>query len=261
MGMALEEAKKAGIEFMVLDRPNPIRGDIVEGPVLDDLRLRKLTPTAYFAVPVRHGMTAGEIALFHNNEVHLSDLKIIPMRGWRRDMWFDQTGLPWTPPSPNMPDLDAATLYPGIALFEAANLSVGRGTPEPFRWIGAPWIDGRRLAQELNASLLDGVAFSAQDYKPTKSVFAGEDCHGVLIKVADRDRMRPLAVFRELNQLLLRDYPNDFHWRWDEAKRMVGTDAFHDLEDAGGDERKIGELFDRGAEEFTRLREPYLLYR
>ncbi|MFA6319167.1 MAG: DUF1343 domain-containing protein, partial [Elusimicrobiota bacterium] len=125
MAMALEESAKAGVPFLVLDRPNPITGRIMEGPILEDLSLRQLTPTAYFAVPVRHGLTAGETALFHNREVAHPDLKVVKMTGWTRSLWFDQTGLPWTPPSPNMPDIDAAALYPGIGIFESANISVG----------------------------------------------------------------------------------------------------------------------------------------
>ena len=133
MAMALEAANAAGVDFIVLDRPNPIRGDIVEGPILSDPSLKFLTPAAYFQVPVRHGLTAGEMALLHNRIVRHPHLTVIKMRGWRRDQWQDQTGLPWMPTSPNMPDLEAAALYPGIGLFEASNLSVGRGTPAPFQ--------------------------------------------------------------------------------------------------------------------------------
>ncbi|MDD5302831.1 MAG: DUF1343 domain-containing protein, partial [Elusimicrobia bacterium] len=140
MAMALEEAKTAGVDFIVLDRPNPIRGDIVEGPMLADPNLRFVTPTAYFQVPVRHGLTAGEMALWHNRSVGHPHLSVVKMAGWKRSMWFDETGLPWVPPSPNMPNVEAAALYPGIGIFEASNIAVGRGTPAPFRWIGAPWL-------------------------------------------------------------------------------------------------------------------------
>jgi uncharacterized protein YbbC (DUF1343 family) len=261
MGMALEESAKAGIDFVVLDRPNPINGQTIEGPILDDLSLRKLTPTAYFAVPVRHGMTAGEIARMHNKEVR-GKLTVVPMENWDRGMWYDDTKLPWTPPSPNMPDLDAATLYPGVAIFETANVSVGRGTPKPFRWIGAPWIDGKALAADLNADLLDGVQFSAQDYKPSKSVYAGELCRGVLITVTDRESLRPLAVFRKLDAHLRARYPDQLKYRWDEVKRMVGTDEFHRLIETGGpDEAEhIQALFDRQADSFRKTRQPFLLY-
>ncbi len=261
MAMAQEESAKAGIEFIVLDRPNPINGVTMEGPVLDDLSLRLLTPTAYFAVPIRHGMTVGELARMHNKEAH-AKLTIVPMVGWDRKMWYDQTSLAWTPPSPNMPDLDAAALYPGIGIFETANVSVGRGTPKPFRWVGAPWLDGKKLAAELNADLLDGIEFTAKDYTPSKSVYAGRPCRGVEMTITDRDALRPLAVFRKLDAHLRKDYPKEFAYRWAETKRMVGTEEFHRLVDAGGpDEAEhIQELFDRGADAFRKQRQPFLLY-
>ena len=259
MGMAQEACAQAGIDFIVLDRPNPINGDTVEGPVLDDLTLRRITPTAYFAVPVRHGMTAGEIARMYNKEVH-AKLTVVPMVGWRRSMWYDQTGLPWTPPSPNMPDLDAAAMYPGIGIFETADVSVGRGTPSVFRWVGAPWMDGKAVAADLNTALLDGIEFSAKDYTPSKSVYAGQRCHGVLMKITDRDTLRPLAVFRKIDAVLRKRYPQQFRYRWDETKRMVGTEEFHRLVEAGGDPELIEALFDRGADKFRQTRKPFLLY-
>jgi uncharacterized protein YbbC (DUF1343 family) len=260
MGMALEEAAKAGVEFVVLDRPNPINGVAVEGPVLDDLTLRKLTATAYFPVPVRHGMTAGEIALFYNAEVKHPRLTVVAMRGWKREMWYDETGLPWTPPSPNMPDLEAATLYPGISIFEAGNLSVGRGTPAPFRWVGAPWLDAEAVVKRLDAALLDGIAFSAEDQTPTKSVYAGERCHGVRLRVTNRDVLRPLGVFRAIEQAVRETHPREFQWRWDEVKRMVGTEEFRRILERDADPAKILGLFSRGAEDFEEKRRPYLLY-
>jgi uncharacterized protein YbbC (DUF1343 family) len=259
MGMALEEAKKADIEFIVLDRPNPINGVTMEGPVLDDLSLRKITATAYFPVTVRHGMTAGEIATMHNAEVG-ARLTTVRLRGWSRSQWYDETGLPWIAPSPNMPELEAALMYPGIGIFEASNVSVGRGTPWPFRWVGAPWIDGEKLAAEMNAALLDGVRFSAQSATPTKSNFKGLECGGVRMTVTDRDRLRPLAVFRKLEEALRRDYPSDFAWRWDEAKRMVGTAEFQRLIEHGADAQLIQHLFNRQPEDFEKARKPFLLY-
>ncbi|OGS37348.1 MAG: hypothetical protein A2506_13255 [Elusimicrobia bacterium RIFOXYD12_FULL_66_9] len=259
MGMALEESKKAGIEFMVLDRPNPIRGDVVEGPILEDPTLRFVTPTAYFQVPVRHGLTAGEMALFHNKTVGHTRLTVVKMRGWRRDLWQDQTGLIWVPPSPNMPNVDAASLYPGIGIFEASNLSVGRGTPHPFRWIGAPWLKADELVERLEGRL-DGVRFEADDRTPTKSVFAGQPCRGVRMTVTDRDVMRPLAVFRHI-ALALRDiHPDNFAWRWDEAKRMVGVEEFRRLWESGAGDAAFLNLFDKGPRDFASSRKGVLLY-
>ena len=259
MGMALEESKKAGLEFMVLDRPNPIRGDVVEGPVLEDPTLRFLTPTAYYQVPVRHGLTAGEMALWHNRTVGHPKLTVVRLRGWERAMWQNQTGLPWVPPSPNMPDVDAASLYPGIGIFEASNLSVGRGTPHPFRWIGAPWLDAEGLAARLEGRL-DGVRFSVEDRTPAKSAFEGQPCRGVRLTVTDRDAMRPLAVFRHIALTLRELHPDNFTWRWDEAKRMVGVEEFRRLWESGAGDEAFLNLFDKGPRDFEAGRRGVLLY-
>ncbi|MCR4295911.1 MAG: DUF1343 domain-containing protein [Elusimicrobia bacterium] len=259
MAMALEEAKTAGVDFMVLDRPNPIRGDIVEGPILSDASLRFVTPTAYFQVPVRHGLTAGEMAALHNLSVGHRRLKIVKLRGWKRGQWHDQTGLPWVPPSPNMPDLEAAALYPGIGIFEASNLAVGRGTPVPFRWIGAPWLKADEIVARLHG-LVEGVEFSAQDYTPSKSVFAGKACRGIRITVTNRDAMRPLAVFRHLALAIRALHPDEFEWRWDEVKRMVGVDEFRMLWETGAPEADFITLFDKGPRDFESDRRAILLY-
>ncbi len=259
MAMALEEAKVAGVDFIVLDRPNPIRGDIVEGPILSDPSLRLVTPTAYFQVPVRHGLTAGEMALWHNRSVGHPRLSVIKLRDWTRGLWHDQTGLPWIVPSPNMPNIEAAALYPGIGLFEASNLAVGRGTPAPFRWIGAPWLRAAEIVARLQGTV-EGVKFSVEDQTPSKSVFEGQPCRGVRITVTDRDAMRPLAVFRHL-ALALRDlHPKEFQWRWDEVKRMVGVDEFRLLWETGAGDAAFAALFDQGARDFKSARRPILLY-
>ncbi len=260
MGMAMEEAAKAHISFIVLDRPDPINGTTVEGPMLTDLELPQLSPTSYFPVPVRHGLTAGEMARLHNKKAGVSHLLVVRMRGWKRGMWYDQTSLPWVATSPNMPDLGAATLYPGIGLFEASNLSVGRGTPHPFGWVGSPWLDSQRAARRLNEALLDGVAFTAQDYTPTKSVYKGELCHGVLMTITDRDMLRPLAVFRHIDQVLYELHRQDFQWRWDEVRKMTGSTEFQRIYENDHDLIKIMELFNRGAERFEKSRQRYLLY-
>ncbi|MBI4371912.1 MAG: DUF1343 domain-containing protein [Elusimicrobia bacterium] len=261
MGMALEEAKKAGLEFIVLDRPNPITGTILEGPILEDAQaLRALTSTAYYPVPVRHGLTVGEIAAMHNAEIGHPRLTIVKMKGWSREMWYDQTGLPWTPPSPNMPDLDAAALYPGIGAFEAANVSVGRGTPVPFRWIGAPWMDAAAVVERARKARLKGVSFSVQGYAPTKSVFAGKSCRGVRMTITDRGALRPLRVFCVLHQALRALHPKEFVADREVTRRMVGTPRFLELAEKGASARALWALFQRGAKDFQRRRKPYLLY-
>ena len=151
-------------------------------------------------------------------------------------------------------------LYPGIGLFEASNLSVGRGTPHPFGWVGAPWLDSKRAVRKLKDALLDGVTFSTQDYTPAKSVYEGELCHGILITITDRDTLRPLAVFRHLDQVLYELHRQDFQWKWDEARKMMGSADFQRLYEDGHDLIGIMELFNQGAETFEKSRRRFLLY-
>src|SRR3989339_103693 len=260
MGMAMEEAAKARLSLIVLDRPNPINGLVVEGPLLTDPELPLLSPTSYFPVPVRHGLTAGEMAQLHNRKARVSHLRVVRMVNWKRSLWYDQTGLPWVAPSPNMPDVEAAALYPGLGLFEASNLSVGRGTPHPFGWVGAPWMDSKKVLRKLNESLLDGVRFSAQDYTPAKSVYAKEPCEGILITVTERDILRPLDVFRAIDQALYEVHGEDFRWRWEEARKMTGSREFQNIWERGHDRIKLMALFNWGSEKFEKSRRDYLLY-
>jgi uncharacterized protein YbbC (DUF1343 family) len=262
MAMALEECKKAGVTFMVLDRPNPVDGVTVEGPVLEDLSLRLVTATAYFPVPVRHGLTMGELARLHNREVGHDKLVVVPLRGWKREMWYDQTGLPWVPPSPNIPDVETAGLYSGIGIFESADLSVGRGTPWPFHWIGAPWMDAEAVLSRVQGQV-DGVEFSVQDYTPAKSGkrdYMGEPCHGIRIKVTDRSILRPLTLFLHLALALREVHPKEFSFRWDETKRMVGVEEFRRLYETGAGMEAFVALFDKGPAEFEKTRRGVLLY-
>jgi uncharacterized protein YbbC (DUF1343 family) len=260
MGLAMEEAAKAGMPFYVLDRPNPITGVVVEGPVLDDLSLRQVTMTAYFPVPVRHGMTPGEIASLFNDEIH-GKLTVVKLEGWKRSMWYDETGLPWIAPSPNMPDLEAALMYSGIAIFESSNIAVGRGTPVPFRWIGAPWLDAERVAREAGAARLPGVEFSTQTYTPTRHHFTGVACPGVRMTITDREAVRPVHVFRVLERAIRRAHPKEFVWKWNEVKRMIGTARFEKLVGEGAGDKKIKKLIDDGPKDFEKTRRRYLLYR
>jgi uncharacterized protein YbbC (DUF1343 family) len=260
MAMALEAAKEAGIAFFVLDRPNPIGGALVEGPLPDEVGLVGFEPTAYLPVVTRHGLTVGELALLHNAAVRHPRLTVVKMKGWKRSMWYDQTGLPWIPPSPNMPDLAAAALYPGVAGLEFTNVSVGRGTPTPFGWIGAPWLDAETLARVMNASLLEGVEFSAETRTPTKSEYAGQACPGLRITVADRDAARPLRVFARLAVALRDLHPKEFDLRWNASRKLIGRKAFKELYDRGAGAAEIESLFDSDAAAFETGRAPYLLY-
>jgi len=258
MGMAMEAAAKAGMEFIVLDRPDPVNGEIVEGPILDD-DIRHLT--AYFPVPVRHGMTMGELARLHNVLGRVgAQLQVVALKGWSRGMWADRTGLPWVRPSPNMPDLDAAALYPGIGCFEASNVSVGRGTKLPFRWIGAPWLDPKPVLKRLKAARLPGIDFSAHSFTPAKSVHQGKKCRGIRIRLKDRDAARPLAVFAHLVTALRDLYPKQFDIRDAEMARMTGTRRFVELYRSGAGPEKLVELFDKDSSRFKTERAPFLLY-
>jgi len=258
MAMAMESAAKKDVEFIVLDRPDPIGGDAVEGPILDE-NVRHFT--AYLPVAVRHGMTLGELARLHNVTARVgTKLHVIPMKGWSRGLWFDETGLPWTPPSPNMPDIEAAALYPGIGCFEATNLSVGRGTPAPFRWVGAPWLDDRALLKRLKAAGLKGYEFSAEEQTPSKSVFEGKKCRGIRIRLKDRKAAAPLRLFAHLVCALRDLHPLEFGVRFDEMVRMVGTDRFRMLYQGGARPKEMISMFETDAAAFKSRRAPFLLY-
>jgi len=260
MAMAMEEAAKRGLPFVVLDRPNPIGGVEVEGPVLRDLSLRKLTPVAYFPVATRHGMTPGELAAMHHAAIGRGRLIILGVSGWNRSMWYDETALPWTPPSPNMPDLDAAALYPGIACLEFTNLSVGRGTNTPFGWIGAPWLDADALAATLQAEPIEGVEFSSEERTPTKSMYAGQKIPGLRITLTDRKGVRSLRVFAHVAVALRDLHPREFDLKWDATRKLVGSDEFKTLYDRGASAREFIRLFDDESSRFAAARAKYLLY-
>ncbi len=258
MALALTAAAAAGKDFFVLDRPDPINGEAVEGPVLED-GMRSFIAT--MPVPVRHGLTMGELARFYNISARLgAKLTVVPLKGWRRGMWFDQTGLPWTRPSPNMPDLDSATLYPGIALFEASNLSVGRGTERPFRWVGAPWLDAKAVVARLKKEGLPGVEFSAERATPSKSVFAGEACSGVRVTVTDREAARSVAVYAHLAAALRDLQPKDFKIDPERLAQMVGRRRFVELFNAGAPPRELEEALAEGLADFKTRRAAFLLY-
>jgi uncharacterized protein YbbC (DUF1343 family) len=258
MGMALEEAAHRGIEFMVLDRPNPVGGAVLEGPVADP-KVRHIT--AYFSVPVRHGFTAGEMAQWYNQTEHLNgNVKVIPMIGWKRAMLWDESGLDFVGPSPNIQTPTQALLYSGIGMFEATNLSVGRGTPTPFQVVGAPWITGKNLVRRLNELTLPGVKFKRTWFTPTKELYAGQLCSGVTINVVDPERVRPVDIFVQIALLLRELYPNDFQLRWDEIARVTGTGDFEKMYRNNQSAADILNAFNKSAAEFAKDRDKYLLY-
>ena len=256
LGIVIEEAAKAKLPVFILDRPNPINGIDVEGPVAD---ADKLSFTAYHTIPVRHGMTIGELARLYNEERHLgADVRVIRMENWRRSMWFDSTGLTWVNPSPNMRSLTEATLYPGIGLLETTNLSVGRGTATPFEIIGAPWLDGQKLAGYLNARRLPGVRFVPVSFKPDASVFKNEECRGVNIVIVDRARFQPLLTGIEIAVALHSLFGTE--WKVDSYLRLlVNSDALARLKRGETAEEMI-RSWNTPLANFRRVRERALLY-
>jgi uncharacterized protein YbbC (DUF1343 family) len=256
MAYAMEEAGKRKIEVIVLDRPNPIDGVHIEGPALDKAAFGF---TGYFAMPVRHGMTLGELATLFNEENHIgANLTVVSMKNWRRDAWFDQTALPWTSPSPNMRNLYQAALYPGIGAIEGTNLSVGRGTDTPFEHIGAPWIDGAQLSSALNERRIPGVSFYPVRFTPASSKYANEECQGVFMLVTDRLSLRPVRLGVEIAAMLHKLYGPKFEL--DAAQRLLGSgDAITRIR-AGEDPEGLAASWTTAETSWGLLRAKYLLY-
>jgi len=256
LGYCLEAAAQKGIEFYVLDRPNPINGDEVEGPILeDDLR----SFVAYYPLPIRHGMTVGELAEMFNHENHLNaKLHVIKMRDWQRTDWYDETGLAWVNPSPNLRNPTEEVLYPGVAMVEGANVSVGRGTDTPFELLGAPWMDSRNLSAYLNARDIQGVRFVPVDFKPSSNSFADRLCHGVQIVLIDRQALDPAELGVELAAALWKLYPDVF--QLEKTLPLVGARWVLEAIGAGKDPRRIVYEWQGALEQFRTLRLKYLLY-
>jgi uncharacterized protein YbbC (DUF1343 family) len=256
LGYTLEAASKKGMEFYVLDRPNPIDGVDVQGPLLD-LDLRSFI--GYFPMPVRHGMTVGELAEMYNHENHLdAKLHVVKMRDWQRTDWFDETGQAWIPPSPNLRNLTEEILYPGVCLVEGANVSLGRGTDSPFEMVGAPWINGKELAAYLNGREVQGVRFLPMDFRPLTSNFAGELCHGVQIVLLDRQALEPTEMGVELVAALWKLFPKEFNL--DGSRRLIGSTKVLESIRAGRDPQRIWYDWQDALEKFKKLRAQYLLY-
>ncbi len=256
LGYVLEAAAQHQLKVVVLDRPNPIGGLAVEGPVLDQ---GKESFTAYHTVPVRHGLTVGELAQLFNKERKIgADLEVIKVEGWRRNELYDQTGLTWVNPSPNMRSLAAALLYPGIGLLETTNLSVGRGTDRPFEMIGAPWLDGQKLASALNEANLPGVRFVPVRFTPASSVHAGKECGGVQIFIDDWWEFESLKTGITVACHLKRLFPGD--WQTKRYPVLLGHQATVDSLEKGAGAGEIQSLWKEGLDAFMSARRAYLLY-
>ena len=211
MYLCMRACEKHGVAVVVLDRPNPTNGVTTEGPLLD---VNYKSFVGMHSIPVRHGRTIGELAQQFRDEVFLEcRLSILPMKNWKREMWFDHTGLPWVMPSPNMPTLDTATVYPGMCLLEGTNISEGRGTTRPFEIFGAPFIDGEKLCNELSKLRLPGVFFRENYFQPIFHKLIGELCGGAQIHVMNRNEFRPFQTGVEIIRQVRKIYPEQFQWR------------------------------------------------
>jgi uncharacterized protein YbbC (DUF1343 family) len=267
MANCLAACARHRIPVIVCDRPNPINGVDVEGEVL---RAGYESFVGQYPIPMRHGMTIGELARLFSERFGLgAALEVVAMTGWRREMYADATDLPWVMPSPNMPTLDTALVYPGTVLFEGTQLSEGRGTTRPFELVGAPWIDAERFARELNALDLPGVHFRPAVFEPTFQKHAREACGGCQIHVTDRKAFRPVLTGAALIAMFRRFDPGRFAWRQPpyeyEAEKLpidilAGSDRLRTQIEAGTAPQAIAASWHEDEEAFRRLREPFLLY-
>lgn len=257
LAYCMEVAAKHGIAFYVLDRPNPLGGEVVEGPVLDR---DKTSFVGYFPLPVRYGLTIGELALLFNeeNRIHC-DLHVIAMRNWRRGAYYDNTGVRWIPPSPALRTLKGAVLYPGLEILQNASVSVGRGTETPFEQFGAPWMDGERVAAELNARGLAGLSFKPMQFVPAAGPFKGQRCSGVSVRVTERSVARPMRMGLEIAAVLRKLYPEQF----DPGKLLllVGHAATVKLLEQGAPPGEIVRSWSEDLAAFEAMRRKYFLYK
>jgi len=260
---ALEAAAEEGIPLIVLDRPNPIKGDSIEGNIPDP---GFASFVCSYLIPIRYGMTIGELAQFINSEAR-ANLRVVKMEGWRRCMWFDVTGLPWVQPSPNIPTLETATVYPGTCFFEGTNISEGRGTTRPFEYLGAPWIDGAKWAEELSSLGLSGVMFRSCHFTPTFSKYKGEQCSGVQVHVLNRDIYMPVKTALQMIASAYNLWSEDFEWRSVEEGEqpyyfdlLAGTDSVMKAITRGVSIDEIVESWQDDLESFMEQRNRYLLY-
>ena len=257
MAYCMEEAAKRKIPFFVLDRPNPLGGEIVEGPMLDP---DKTSFVAYFPIPVRYGLTIGELAQLFNAENHIgADLHVIPLRNWHRNYFFESTGIKWVPPSPALRTTKGSILYPGIEILQASGVSVGRGTQTPFEEFGAPWIDGEAVAAALDERHLPGLRFESKSFIPIGGPHSGERCSGVSVRVTDRFVVRSMRLGLEIAEILQRLYPKDF-----DTDKLVGllgnAGTVQQIKDGVPPEKIVASWSDALAS-FDQVRRKYYLYK
>lgn len=261
MAYAMQACANAGIPFIVLDRPNPVNGVAMEGPILEYPKHSSFI--GLYPIPLRHGMTMGELARLFNEKFlpKKAKLTVVPMENWTRGEWFDETSLPWVMPSPNLPTLDSATVYPGQVMLEGTDLSEGRGTTRPFEIFGAPWIDGFTLAKALNALKLPGVKFREIWFTPTFSKFSGQLCGGCQLHVTDRNAFRSVATTLNILAVVKQFYGDKLEFHAAYFDKVMGTSGVREALERGVPVEKIVAGFQPGLDDFAKLREPFLLYR
>jgi uncharacterized protein YbbC (DUF1343 family) len=257
MGYCMEEAAKRNIAFFVLDRPNPIGGEIVEGPLLDK---DKTSFVGYFPLPVRYGLTIGELAQLFNAENHIgADLHVIAMKNWHRNYFFESTGIRWIPPSPNLLTQKGSVLYPGIEILQSAGVSVGRGTETPFEEFGAPWMDGDTVAAALNARELPGLRFAGHPFIPISGLYAGQRCGGVAIRITNRPAVRAVRAELEIATILQRLYPE--HFDFAKLLFLTGNAETIRLLQEGAAPEKIVSSWTADLTAFDQMHKKYFLYK
>jgi beta-N-acetylhexosaminidase len=264
MSWAMEAAAEKDISFIVLDRPNPLTGVSVEGNVLDAAFSSFL---GRYPIALRHGMTIGELANFLNQRFQIDvDLTVVKMEGWRREMWYDDTGLIWVPPSPGMPSLRTATVYPGTCLLEGTNVSEGRGTSLPFELAGAPWIDGEDLTSRMRDSDLEGCLLRSTEFIPFSSKYSEQKCNGIQIHVTDRTVFKPVEFGLTLISMINDLYPTHFEWAFDSMSQhyhfdlLMGTNIVRGKIHSGVSPRNIFQSWNEETLKFKESRKEFLLY-
>jgi len=258
MVRAMETAAEAGVAFVVLDRPNPLGGQTVQGNVLD---ANFASSVGCHTIAIRHGMTVGEIACMFHEEKQLDvELKVVRMDGWERGMYFDDTGLPWVPPSPNLASLYAVLCYPGTCLFEGTNLSEGRGTDMPFEQIGAPWLDTSAVFEKLDRDLTDGISLEQTLFKPASSKHANEVCNGIRWCYLNREKADPVAAALGLLGAIRAVHDNEFQFDGDHFDRLAGTDIVRRGLSKGDTARVIRAAWSDQVKSFRERRDRFLLY-
>ncbi|MFA3782206.1 exo-beta-N-acetylmuramidase NamZ domain-containing protein [Melioribacteraceae bacterium 4301-Me] len=270
LGLVMEAAAENHIPIIVLDRPNPIAGLYVDGPVTEDT-LKSFV--AFAPIPITYGLTIGELAKMYNESGWLknkvkADLTVIKMKNWKRNMWYNQTGLTWIKPSPNMPFLSTAIVYPGTCLFEGTNVSEGRGTEKPFEYIGASWLDADKVINELKKVNLQGVSFEPIEFTPQWFKFNAhppkyynEKCNGIYVHVIDRNKFESVKTGVALLWAIKKVHSDKFEWRKTTIDRLAGTSNIRLLIDEGKTPNEIFNSWESGLENFKKIRGKYLLYK